>query len=53
MPLVKISEPTREEQCTSSEHNPPMHIVLDPGTYEYTCPQCGKKVTFTVPMVMC
>ncbi len=39
--------------CFHPEHNPPMHIVLQPGTYEYTCPACGKKVVFTVPGIYC
>lgn len=34
--------------CRSSEHNPPNMIVLEPGTYEHTCPQCGHKTVFTV-----
>lgn len=49
MPLIKILEP--EKVCNNPEHNPPMHIYLEPGTYEYTCPGCGKKVTFTVNQV--
>lgn len=36
------------EPCMSPEHNPPMHIVLEAGTYEYTCPVCGHKQVFTV-----
>lgn len=39
--------------CTSPEHNPPMHIVLEPGRYEYVCPACGYKQIFTVPGVSC
>lgn len=34
--------------CYNSEHEPPSHIVLDPGTWEHTCPGCGKKQTFIV-----
>ena len=37
--------------CLCPEHNPPMHIVLEPGTYEHTCPLCGHKITFTVPRI--
>jgi hypothetical protein len=29
--------------CRSSLHEPPGHIVLKPGIYEYTCPACGTK----------
>jgi hypothetical protein len=38
----KISEP-----CLSPEHTPPMHYNYTPGTYEYTCPGCGKVYRFT------
>jgi hypothetical protein len=37
--------------CLSSEHYPPAHITLDPGEYEYTCPQCGEKTVFIVPLI--
>ena len=49
--LRKIKD--AEIPCMDSEHNPPMHIVLAPGTYEHTCPSCGKKVKFTVPLITC
>lgn len=39
--------------CLSTEHNPPMHIVLDAGEYEYVCPSCGKITKFTVPLITC
>ena len=39
--------------CKSEEHNPPSHIVLEPGTYEYECPRCGHKQVFTVPNITC
>lgn len=48
MPLEKISEP---DVCLDPEHNPPTHIVLEPGTYKYTCPSCGKVTVFTVPLI--
>lgn len=37
--------------CLSPEHNPPSHIVLQPGTYEYTCPSCGTTMRFTIPYI--
>ena len=37
--------------CLCPEHNPPQHICLDPGTYEYTCPSCGNAVIVTVPFI--
>lgn len=46
--LKKIKDLPKEQACISSEHNPPMHIVLEDGVYEYICPQCGHRRTFTV-----
>lgn len=46
--LVRVAEPP----CISYEHDPPMHIVLQPGTYEYTCPACGRIQVFTVPCII-
>lgn len=40
MPLKKIADPP-PRPCLHPEHNFPSMIVLDPGTYEYTCPGCG------------
>ena len=34
--------------CYHPEHNPPMHIVLENGTYKHTCPACGKVTVFIV-----
>ena len=49
--LRKIAD--AEPPCLSHEHNPPSHMVLSPGTYEYTCPACGETTTFVVPMIVC
>lgn len=46
--FVKISEPPAEKKCRSKEHTPPMHIVLEPGVYEYECPDCGEKKIINV-----
>jgi predicted RNA-binding Zn-ribbon protein involved in translation (DUF1610 family) len=51
MTLIKIKDP--EPFCTSPEHNPPDNITLPAGTYEYTCPNCGHKTTFTIGQVYC
>lgn len=51
MPTIKIAEP--EKICTHPEHDPATHQVFEPGTYEHTCPACGKKQIFTVPNVTC
>lgn len=40
-----------EPPCLCPEHNPPMHIVLAPGKYEYTCPSCGKVTIVNVPLI--
>lgn len=56
MPLEKIADYDYESvtythtptDCISSEHNPPMYMVMSPGVYEYTCPACGEKRQFTV-----
>lgn len=46
----KIAEP-RENICQHPNHNPPGHIVLGPGTYEYTCPGCGASQIVRVPLI--
>jgi len=48
--LKKIADVPKP--CLHPCHNPPSHIVLEPGVYEYTCPGCGKKITFEVPRIM-
>jgi hypothetical protein len=50
MPTKKISDlpGTPGKPCLSRDHNPPGHIVLEPGVYEHTCSRCGKKQRFTV-----
>ena len=49
--LEKIGDVQRP--CFSPEHNPPSMIVLAPGIYRYTCPACGKQVTFPVYGTYC
>jgi hypothetical protein len=46
MPTIKIADIPRP--CTSSDHNPPSHMVFSPGIYEHTCSACGHKTRFTV-----
>ncbi len=38
----------QERECRDPGHEVPSMIVLDPGTWEHTCPGCGRKVVFTV-----
>ena len=52
MSLRKIKTPSRQDKCLNAEHNPPSHIVLEAGTYEYICPSCGKKTIFEVPQIL-
>ena len=52
MPTRKIKEPNEEELCLSPEHSPPSPIVFEPGTYEHICPMCGKRIVFTVPVIL-
>ncbi len=34
--------------CLHPEHNPPTHMVFQPGVYEHECPGCGRTKRFTV-----
>jgi len=54
MPFIR-KELLKDENkpCLCPEHNPPSNIVLEPGTYTWKCPSCGKEQTFTVPIVYC
>ena len=46
MPFIKYIPP--QKFCTSPEHLPPSHIVLEPGTHTYRCPSCSITITFDV-----
>ncbi|MEK6881705.1 MAG: hypothetical protein AABY22_18945 [Nanoarchaeota archaeon] len=46
MPFIKYIPP--QKFCTSPEHLPPSHIVLEPGTHIYQCPSCFATITFDV-----
>jgi len=43
MGLKKIRDLPAEKTCRHPEHEPPRHIVLSPGVYEYVCPGCGQR----------
>ena len=46
MPFIKINPiypQNKGDHCNSPEHNPPTHIYLEPGEYDYVCPVCGHK----------
>lgn len=42
-----------KEICLDPGHDPPKHIVLEPGIYKHTCPNCGHSITFKVPLITC
>lgn len=47
--LVKVADvPWVRPPCRNPNHDPPQHIVLEPGVYEHTCPGCGQKQVFTI-----
>lgn len=37
--------------CVSPEHNPPSHMVYEPGVWEWTCTRCGEVQRFRVNSV--
>ena len=39
--------------CQHPEHNPPGHMVFEPGVYEHECPGCGRKFEFIVQGTWC
>jgi hypothetical protein len=48
MPIRKIRDLDSQELCRHPDHLPPMHMYLENGVYEYTCPGCGRRLEFTV-----
>lgn len=50
---IEIDKKYKLPKCNSPEHNPPMHIVLKPGVWEWTCPKCGATQTIVVPKITC
>jgi hypothetical protein len=57
MPTRRLPDPPgwpRPGQlCLDPDHNPPSHMVFEPGAYEHECPSCGRKLMFTVPLITC
>ncbi len=49
MSTRKIADLPLVERCRDREHNPPSHMVFQPGIYEHTCPSCGNVIQFVVP----
>jgi hypothetical protein len=52
MPTKKITDTqwinNKQRQCRDPDHNPPNHMVYEPGVYEHICPACGQKQTFHI-----
>lgn len=47
--MRKIGDVPRARQtCNHPEHDPPKHIVLEPGIYEHVCPKCGQRKEVTI-----
>lgn len=46
MPIRKINT-TKFSPCFDLDHEPPTHMVFEPGMYEHTCPSCKRKIVFT------
>lgn len=55
MPLKKLDDDKtwNRKMCRSPEHKPPSMMVYPPGLWEWTCPACGEKTVFSVPLVTC
>lgn len=44
----KIRDLPKAHFCRHPSHNPPGHMVFQPGVYEHVCPGCGHTQIFTV-----
>lgn len=51
--LRKIADANEKPPCFAPDHRPPGMIVLEPGTYEHSCSQCGERTVFVVSGVYC
>jgi len=48
MPFVRHEPHEDIKRCCHPEHNPPRHILLEPGRHTWECPVCGERQTFEV-----
>ena len=55
MPTRKINSDKESLQtyCSHPDHNPPSHMVFQPGSYEHVCSGCKRKMMFTVNGIYC
>jgi len=51
MPFIKHKLINRKDVCNSPEHQPPMHIHLEPGEHTWKCSRCGEEIVINVPMI--
>jgi hypothetical protein len=49
----QIKKYTKLNGCHHPEHNPATMKYREPGLYRHTCPACGVKTEFEVPLVTC
>ncbi len=52
MGFTKHIPPDIKDICTHPEHNPPSHIVLEPGTHYYECPSCQKETILVINPIL-
>jgi len=53
MGFKKIEDFNLKNTCRDPEHYPPTQIVLEPGIYEWTCPNCGNVTIVNIPKITC
>lgn len=51
VPSLWSLKPDGKLPCQHPEHFQAKHIVREPGIYEHTCPACGQRFVFSVPVV--
>lgn len=49
--IMKYTYPLH--QCNHPEHDPATLKYREPGLYRHTCPACGVRKEFEVPLVTC
>lgn len=54
MPFVSFVPWPTPKRCLDAEHNPPGHIVLQPGLHVWVCPACGaRQIVRVAPRPTC
>lgn len=39
----------KQDLCVHPQHEPPIMMQLEPGSYEWSCPACANVISFVVP----